>query len=291
MLVGCAGAATDDIGGDALSPAAHRTEPVTSFRCAVFPPETTMRITMTVDTEFRVVDAHNAEQSRSLGTDTAVYLIEPRPELGGRHVRIVLEELDMGSLLPTYKNAWALAIERSWIAPKIPFMIEQSANSWCWSSETGCDASDAERDQFAKSVGMNLDLLDITPALSRSLDGMQNKGDLTVPLPEPVMRRLGIKEPGLVARATRPGYPASFVITKSAKTQVERTSTAKDGTVTKEPQNLYHEAEVALVVDSQCGVVEVRRTQTMRAPMFEGKLPSAALIIRTIKWQFTPVGS
>jgi hypothetical protein len=133
------------------------------------------------------------------------------------------------------------------------------------------------------------DLLELTAEIAPSLDGMENDGSLAVNLPQKVSNRLGVQE-GLIAQATRPGYPASFVVTRSQSAQAERRSTANDGTVTEEPQNVYHEAEAALVVDANCRVLELRRVQRLRLPFFEGKLPSSAGIVSTLSLQFTPIG-
>jgi hypothetical protein len=278
---------SDDAEEDGALPAQWQdSQNATAFVCAALPPATRFRITLTAKTAYRSVDAQGLERSQDWGTDSAVYRVEPLEASNPPSVRIVLEALTLGSpgsQSPSMESAWPMAVERGWVAVGGSFTIERSSAGWCWFGTNGCDASNPEKDEFAAAVGLQVELLDQTPQLFPSLDGMASDGTLAVTLPSKVSYRLSLGE-DVIAQATRPGYPASFVVTHP-----ERRSTATGGTAIEEWRKLSLEAEAALVVDANCRVVELRRVERSRLSFFGDELPSAG-IISTLSWQYSPVG-
>ncbi len=288
LLLGCSAAVTED-------PASGGTpvpeSPGNTFTCTPLAPSTRVRVEMNIESSFSffVPGAGSWSPGAGIGAGAAVYVIEPTLTNGHRGARVVLEKADEREALSKNQNAWSAAVARGWIRVGEPFSIRHERGAWCWPAANGCDA-DVELDGFAAAVGLSVDLLDLSSDLAPSLEGQENRGGLSLPLPERVTRRVSLTEPGLTAASREPGYPTSFVFARAADTEVQGTQRSPDGTEKKVPIQARTEVEAVFVVDQRCRVLELARTDRFLLP--RGASPiSGAGISRTLRWRFTPLGS
>ena len=291
ILVGCARMTSGDPATtDSLSESSALGQG-TSFSCGSHAgPADRVRVTLR-DGAQRLIGVLDSDMPLDLGTTTAVYLVEAAPTTAHpERVRITLETLTPGVRVLELQNAWQPAVTQGWVYLRAPFVLERDrAGGWRASGPNKGASTDSRRQEFFQSVGNTVDLLRATD-LATSIDGHDNDGNLSVPLPASVSTKMGLSNPPASASTTGPGYPATFAIAMQQDREVEPTLPLPP-TADPPPKLTAHtELEVTFTVDQRCHVLELTRTDTsaLRIP---SPFISGLGTTRRVHWGFTPLGS
>lgn len=144
---------------------------------------------------------------------------------------------------------------------------------------------------MAKSLGVTIEAILSADALRSTLDRKPvDIPDISVAIPKPVVRRLGLRADVETAVRRGTGLPVALVMGAESAKEMHVGSTPSNPDAGMDVTARF-EMEGEMIVDEFCRLLEIGVTRQSATQLFPGKLPSEIRVLQKAAWTFEYVAA